>query len=71
MPQNKYQIEDLQKKIKKSRNKIAQFLAESLKEQELEQQQANRQLFTDSYKYIFECQLAGQITYLPLVYTAK
>jgi hypothetical protein len=62
MPQKKYQIEDLQKNMKKSKSKIAQFLAESLKEQELEQQQANRKLFTDSYKYIFECQLEGQIT---------
>jgi mRNA-degrading endonuclease YafQ of YafQ-DinJ toxin-antitoxin module len=71
VPQKKYQVEDLQKKMKKSRSKIAQFLTETLKEQELEQQQSNRKLFTDSYKYIFECQQEGHITSLLLVYTAK
>jgi mRNA-degrading endonuclease YafQ of YafQ-DinJ toxin-antitoxin module len=74
VPQKKYQVEDLQKIMKKSKSKIVQFLTETLKERELEQQQTSHKLFTDSYKYIFKCQLEGQIKKyisLPLVYTAK
>jgi hypothetical protein len=69
-----YQIEMLRKvyeKINTTVTKIVQFVLESLKEQELELRQTNHKLFRDGYKYIFECQLAGQITSLLLVYTAK
>jgi hypothetical protein len=61
LPRNNYQVEDLQKKMKKTRGKIAQFLAESLNEQVLEQQQANYELFRDGSIYIAKCQNTGQV----------
>jgi predicted extracellular nuclease len=63
MPQKKYKVEDLQKKMNKSRSKIAQFLAEFLKEQELEHKQVKQKVYRDSSKYLFECQLASGQNY--------
>jgi hypothetical protein len=49
--------------MNKSRGKIVQFLAESMKEQLLGQQQATYEMLKDSSKYIVECQQTGQINY--------
>jgi hypothetical protein len=45
--------------MKKSRGKVVQFIAESLKEQVLEQQKNTYELLKDSSKYIVECQQTG------------
>jgi hypothetical protein len=58
-PQKKFQVEDLQKKMNKPRGKILQFIAESLKEKVLEDQQATYKVLKDSSKYIVECQQTG------------
>jgi hypothetical protein len=58
----KYKIDELQTKMKKSRGKVVQFIAESLKEQVLEQQKNTYQLLKDSSKYVVECQQKGAKT---------
>jgi hypothetical protein len=61
----------LQIKFNKSRGKIVQFLAESLKEQLLADQQTNYALLKDSSKYIVECQQTGKIETSPLITNVK
>jgi hypothetical protein len=56
-------VEEFQTKYNQSRGKMAQFLAESLKEKFLEHQQNTYKLFKESTKYIVECQLTGTKVY--------
>jgi len=59
LSRTKYKVEDMQKKMNKSRGKIVQFLAESLNEQALGQNQNTYELLVDSNKYMVECQQTG------------